>query len=231
MEHTRFLLLTRSTSVEGCCLRIEREARKIAECTSYTPCVLLSFSSSFPTHVLPVLSVRKRLCILCVPPKFHNLPSRGNIIPFGEISLRNILLKTDNFRFLCQKTRQISLRILAIKMRSHFYRRKWPAKVAMTTLCNLWAGQRDRERGGRQEPAAGCRSSPFVYVLWSGCFLHHVSPSAPPLCLDWQTPNSCYWSPYLCETGQHDKTLSCSVYLLCCKCVCAIISPVESNHT
>jgi len=34
---------------------------------------------SFPTHVLPVLSVRKRLCILCVPPKFHNLPSRGNI--------------------------------------------------------------------------------------------------------------------------------------------------------
>ena len=124
MEHTRFLLLTRSTSVEGCCLRIEREARKIAECTSYTPCVLLSFSSSFPTHVLPVLSVRKRLCILCVPPKFHNLPSRGNIIPFGEISLRNILLKTDNFRFLCQKTRQISLRILAIKMRSHFYRRK-----------------------------------------------------------------------------------------------------------
>ena len=35
---------------------------------------------SFPTHVLPVLSVRKRLCILCVPPKFHNLPSRGNII-------------------------------------------------------------------------------------------------------------------------------------------------------
>ena len=45
MEHTRFLLLTRSTSVEGCCLRIEREARKIAECTSYTPCVLLSFPS------------------------------------------------------------------------------------------------------------------------------------------------------------------------------------------
>ena len=31
---------------------------------------------SFPTHVLPILSVRKRLCILCVPPKFHNLPSR-----------------------------------------------------------------------------------------------------------------------------------------------------------
>jgi len=45
MEHTRFLLLTRSTSVEGCCSRIEREARKIAECTSYTPCVLLSFSA------------------------------------------------------------------------------------------------------------------------------------------------------------------------------------------
>ena len=35
--------------------------------------------SSFPTHVLPVLSLRKRLCNLCVPPKFHNLPSRGNI--------------------------------------------------------------------------------------------------------------------------------------------------------
>jgi len=61
MEHTRFLLLTRSTSAEGCCSRIERKARKIAECTSYTPCVLLSFS------------------LLCVPPKFHNLPSRGNI--------------------------------------------------------------------------------------------------------------------------------------------------------
>jgi hypothetical protein len=45
MEHTRFLLLTRSTCVEGCCSRIEKEARKIAECTSYTPCVLLSFSS------------------------------------------------------------------------------------------------------------------------------------------------------------------------------------------
>ena len=44
-EHTRFLLLTRSTSVEGYCLRIKREARKIAECTSYTSCVLLSFSS------------------------------------------------------------------------------------------------------------------------------------------------------------------------------------------
>jgi len=52
MEHTRFLLLTRSTSAEDCCLRIEREARKIAECTSYTPCVLLSFSPPplFPTH-------------------------------------------------------------------------------------------------------------------------------------------------------------------------------------
>jgi len=47
MEHTRFLLFTRSTSVEGCCLRIEREAKKIAECTSYTPCVLLSFA---PQH-------------------------------------------------------------------------------------------------------------------------------------------------------------------------------------
>jgi len=55
-EHTRFLLLTRSTSVEGWCLRIEREAtqRKIAECTSYTPCVLLSFfdySRCFPLLV------------------------------------------------------------------------------------------------------------------------------------------------------------------------------------
>jgi len=116
MEHTRFLLLTRNTSVECSFLRIEREARKIAERTSYTPCVLLSFSSliqttnvvpklnfenrvliskllmsiktdgcgpfphclsSCPGHVLPE---RKRLCILCVPPKFHNLPSRGNII-------------------------------------------------------------------------------------------------------------------------------------------------------
>jgi len=44
-EHTRFLLLTRSTSVEGCCSRIEKEARTIAECTSYTPCDSLSFSS------------------------------------------------------------------------------------------------------------------------------------------------------------------------------------------
>ena len=31
MEHTHFLLLTRSTSVKGCCSRIEREARKIAD--------------------------------------------------------------------------------------------------------------------------------------------------------------------------------------------------------
>jgi len=37
------------------------------------------FLCSFPTHVLPVLSVRKHLCIVCVPPKFHNLPSCGNI--------------------------------------------------------------------------------------------------------------------------------------------------------
>ena len=43
MEHTRFLLLTRSTSAEDCCSRIERGMRKIAECTSYTTCVLLSF--------------------------------------------------------------------------------------------------------------------------------------------------------------------------------------------
>jgi len=47
MEHTRFFLLTRSTSAEGCCLRIEREARKVAECTSYFK--LLSFSPPIPT--------------------------------------------------------------------------------------------------------------------------------------------------------------------------------------
>jgi len=35
--------------------------------------------SSFLTYVLPVLFARKRLWILCVPPKFHNLPSCGNI--------------------------------------------------------------------------------------------------------------------------------------------------------
>ena len=98
MEHTRFLLLTRSTFVEGCCSRIEKEARKIAECTSYTPCVtvLLSFCvwtistlslSSFPTHVFPVLSVRKRLWFLCVPLKFHNLPSCGNI---SRVSLEKL---------------------------------------------------------------------------------------------------------------------------------------------
>jgi len=46
MEHVRFILLTRSTSVEDCCLRIKNKARKIAECTSYTHCVLLSFSST-----------------------------------------------------------------------------------------------------------------------------------------------------------------------------------------
>jgi len=49
MEHTRFLILTRNTSVTYCSLRIERQARKIAECTSYrytlTPSILLSFSS------------------------------------------------------------------------------------------------------------------------------------------------------------------------------------------
>jgi len=58
MEHTRFLLLKRSTSVEGCCSRIEREARKIAECTSYTPCVLLSFflNDSCPS---------KQMCVDC----------------------------------------------------------------------------------------------------------------------------------------------------------------------
>jgi len=43
--------------------------------------------SSFPTHVLPVLLVRKRLCILCVPPKFHNLPSRGNIVVIDNLEL------------------------------------------------------------------------------------------------------------------------------------------------
>jgi len=51
MENTRFLLFTRSTSVEGCCSRIEKEARKIAECTSYTPCVLLSFSPRLSVSV------------------------------------------------------------------------------------------------------------------------------------------------------------------------------------
>ena len=40
--------------------------------------------SSFPTNVLPVLSVRKCLCILCVPPKFHNLPSRGYITIYDD---------------------------------------------------------------------------------------------------------------------------------------------------
>jgi len=35
--------------------------------------------SSFPTQVLPVLSVRNCLCILCIPPKFRKLPSRGNM--------------------------------------------------------------------------------------------------------------------------------------------------------
>jgi len=43
--------------------------------------------SSFPTHVLPVLLVRMRLCILCVPPKFHNLPSRGNIVMIDNLEL------------------------------------------------------------------------------------------------------------------------------------------------
>ena len=44
MEQPRFLLLTRSTSVLGCASRIETGVRIIAECTSYTPCILLSFS-------------------------------------------------------------------------------------------------------------------------------------------------------------------------------------------
>ena len=34
----------------------------------------------------PVLSIRKRLSILCVPLKFHNLPSRGNIIAVRGVS-------------------------------------------------------------------------------------------------------------------------------------------------
>jgi len=45
---------------------------------------------SFPTHILPVLSVRKRLCILCVLPKFHNLPSRGNIIDYCIRNLNSL---------------------------------------------------------------------------------------------------------------------------------------------
>ena len=36
--------------------------------------------STLSSLFLPVLSVTKRLCIVCVPPKFHNLPSRGNNI-------------------------------------------------------------------------------------------------------------------------------------------------------
>jgi len=44
MEQKKCLLLSRSTYENGSCLRIEREARKIAESTPYTPCVLLSFS-------------------------------------------------------------------------------------------------------------------------------------------------------------------------------------------
>jgi len=38
--------------------------------------------SSFPAHVL---SVRKRLYIFCIQPKFHNLPLRGNIISFSGL--------------------------------------------------------------------------------------------------------------------------------------------------
>ena len=47
MNYIRFFLLTRSTSAQDCCSRIERGARKIAQCTSYTPCVLLSFPPLF----------------------------------------------------------------------------------------------------------------------------------------------------------------------------------------
>ena len=97
MEHTRFLLLTHKKHfcVAVVSSRIETVQRRIAECTSRnTPCVLLSFPSSFqichvpewhqntctwtmptlslpsfPTHVLPVLSVRNHSRISCVLPK------------------------------------------------------------------------------------------------------------------------------------------------------------------
>jgi len=52
-KNHHFLLLARRTSVEGCCLRIKREARKIAECTSYTPCDLLSLIWVLPVFPLP----------------------------------------------------------------------------------------------------------------------------------------------------------------------------------
>ena len=68
--------------------------RKIADCTSYTPGILFSFS--FPTYVLPVLSVRNRLCILRVQPKFYNFPSRGNIIPWPRMLREKI-----SGHFLC----------------------------------------------------------------------------------------------------------------------------------
>jgi len=101
MEHTRFLLLTRSTAVEGYWSRIERKRERSQSVPVTLPASYSLFMSyfkiinvhqnrcvwtvstlslcSFPTHVLPVLSVRKRSCIFRVPPKFHNLSSRGNI--------------------------------------------------------------------------------------------------------------------------------------------------------
>ena len=124
MEHTRFLLLTHKKHfcVEVVSSRIETVRRRIAECTSRnTPCVLLSFPSSFqichvlewhqnrctwtmptlslpsfPTHVLPVLSVRNHLLISCVPPKHHNFPSRGNIIAC-RLGLKYLCLVHDEF--------------------------------------------------------------------------------------------------------------------------------------
>ena len=46
---------------------------------------------SFPTHVFPVLSVRKRLCILCVPPKFNNLPS-NRFVSTTKISMKYVVI-------------------------------------------------------------------------------------------------------------------------------------------
>jgi len=47
----------------------------------------------------PVRSVRKRLCILCFPPKFHNLPSRGDNT---EHLVRFYKKKFDELEILCK---------------------------------------------------------------------------------------------------------------------------------
>jgi len=77
--------------------------------------------SSFPTHALPVLFARKRLCILCVPPKFHNLPSRGNIIAVRGVccgSARRLL-------WLCAASR------------SRMWLRHWSHDVRKEFVCVL----------------------------------------------------------------------------------------------